>query len=77
MVFINSFNGQVIISRIFDTYKNGYELDNFLENDLPHPKVNYIVVAACKDDCAGKLSIQARNWFESMGSKRCWKLDFR
>ena len=36
-----------------------------------------IIVAVCKDECSKKLSENARNWFESLGSLEIMKLGHR
>lgn len=37
----------------------------------------YIIVAACKDDCARKLSDKAKKFFSKMGSRTIKKLKYR
>ena len=38
---------------------------------------DYIIVAACKDECSQKLSFEVKNWFMSMGSSEINKLEYR
>ena len=59
---------------MFDTYKTSIRLDHFIAQDIP---AGFIVVAACKDDCATRLSERAKGWFADMGSKEIWKLEYR
>ena len=42
------------------------ELDKMIDNDLKDK--DYIVVAACKDECFIALSEHSKEWFISMGS---------
>ena len=37
----------------------------------------YIVVAACKDECEKAFSEAAKSWFTSMGSKEVWNIENR
>ena len=61
IVVINPKNGKVVTAQVYDTYRK-YEnrsstemskFDNFVSENIPD---NYIVAAACKDDCAENLS---------------------
>ena len=66
MVF-NPTNGIIETARVFDTHLNGDDFDKFISEDIiPN---GHIIVAACKDDIYGKLSEEAKLWFENMGSK--------
>ena len=66
VVVINPFNGNVESAQAYDTYETSASLDNFL-NTSAIPE-GYIIVAACKDDCATNLSVNAKMWFANMGS---------
>ena len=74
IVIINPSNGKVSAARVFDTYKTSEKLDSFILNCVPK---NYIVVAACKDECVSKLSLAAMQWFIGMGSQEIKKLGHR
>ena len=74
IVIINPSNGKVSAGRVFDTYKTSEQLDSFILNCVPD---NYIVVAACKDECVAKISLAAMQWFIGMGSKEIKKLGHR
>lgn len=49
IVVINPNNGKVESANVFDTYESSKHLDIFIKTFIPN---GYIVVAACKDDCA-------------------------
>lgn len=74
MVVINPANGKVSSAKIFDTYESSDRFDDFITNYVP---ANYIVVAACKDDCVTNLSQKGKQWFAQMGSNEIWKLGYR
>lgn len=57
VVVINPADGEVEYAQVFDTYKSSEELDAFISEGVPK---NYIVVAACKDDCFTMLSQTAK-----------------
>ena len=65
IVIINPLNGKVEYSRAFDTYMSSMAFESFIDLGLPPGS---IVVAACKDDCATKLSEKVKDWFLEMGS---------
>ena len=67
IVLIDPNTGKVAIAQIFDTYdKDSQQLDRFICNDrIPS---NYIIAAACKDECTKTLSEEAILWFEAMGA---------
>ena len=74
MVVINPFNGHIMTAKIFDTYESSDEFDDFLRNGVPE---GCIIIAACKDECTRHLSFRAKQWFEDMGSKEIWNLEYR
>ena len=60
---------------IFDTYKTSEPFEIFLEcHSLPD---DFIVVAACKDECVTSLSDDIKDWFTKIGSKEIEKLEYR
>ena len=71
VVVINAASGKTENARIFDTATTSEAFDEFIKFDV---NKDDIVVAACKGDCAKKLSENAREFFEFMGSKQIWKL---
>ena len=50
---VNPENGEVETAQVFDTYKTSHQLDHFIHDGIPK---GYIIIAACKDDCAKNLS---------------------
>ena len=44
IVIINTMNGQVETSRVFDTYHSSDSFDEFIKDDVP---LGFIVIAAC------------------------------
>lgn len=71
---MNPSNGLIEYNQVFDTYISSEQFDRFIEDDLPE---QYIIVAACKDECTTKLSEKGRQWFSDMGSKEIWNLGYR
>ena len=65
--------GRVEAAKAFDTYKTSKNFEEFIES-IPH---DYVIVIACKDECATKLSLRARKWFEEMGSVEVANLNYR
>lgn len=74
LVVINPKNGKVETARAFDTYESSEEFDKFLNTYIPD---QYIIVAACKDECTTNLSNEVKYWFSEMGSKMIWSLSYR
>lgn len=74
MVVVNPSNGGVEWARVFDTYESADSFENHITYEIPE---GYIVVAACKDDCAANLSKYSRQWFANMGSREIWNLEYR
>lgn len=72
IVLINPSTGKVEMAKVFDTYKSSDELDTWIDKGtIP---ADYIVVAACRDDCVTRLSEMAKTWFTNMGSKQITNL---
>ena len=74
LVIFNPFIGVVDYSQVFDTYKTTENFDNFIKSKIPQ---NFIIIAACMDECVNKLSLAGKQWFADMGSKEIWKVDYR
>ena len=74
IVILNPENGEIHSAKVFDTYKCSNEFDTFSVTRIPE---EYIVIAACKDECATNLSEAGRQWFEDMGSKVIASLEYR
>ena len=74
LAVINPKTGKVETAKVFDTYKSSAELDKFITEEIPE---GHIVAAACQDECHTNLSQSAKLWFEDMGSKEIWNLDYR
>lgn len=74
VVIINPLDCRVERASIFDTYESNEAFDNFADIDIPE---NFIVVAACKDDCVKHLTEKGRQFFVDLGSKLINKLKYR
>ena len=74
IVIINPENNQVVLSKVYDTYKTSKDLDDLIALGIPE---GYIVIAACKDECTANLSNEARVWFSHMGSTEILELGYR
>lgn len=59
------------LAKVFDTYCDSEAFERFIDTNIPD---GHIVAAACKDDCASKLSERGKHWFASMGSIDVWHL---
>ena len=62
------------MAKAFDTYKDSGMFDQFIKESIP---TGHIIVAACKDDCMAKLSLEGRKWFQNLGSKQIWNVQYR
>ena len=38
---------------------------------------DYIIIAACKDDCTKNLTWNSRKWFTDLGSRQVEKIQYR
>ena len=74
LVIINTLFGTVEKALVFDTYTSSQELENFITNYKIFD--NFVVLAACKDDCAKNLSQKCKMWFSNMGSREIWNLGY-
>lgn len=59
---------------MFDTYKSSAQLDAFIASGIEE---DFIVIAACKDDCVTNLSEAGKQWFAGLGSTEIAKLKYR
>ena len=75
IVMIDVDTGKVSHAEIFDTYKSSNALDWMIKKI--DGKKDFIIVAACKDECVTKLSFYAKKWFSNMGSAEIWNLQYR
>lgn len=66
--------GKVVLAKAFDTYTTSDAFEDFIAHDIPD---DYIIVAACKDDCANRLSYNVQTFFGQMGSQEIWQLKYR
>ena len=48
IVYINPNGGKVEVAQCFDTYRNCERFNEFITHSIP---ADYIVIAACKDEC--------------------------
>ena len=72
LVVINPANGQVVLAKVFDTFRTCAALDELISSRrIPR---GHIVVAACKEECANALSPKAKHWFKAMGSSEISQL---
>ena len=62
---MNTRNGKVETSQVFDTYKSSEKFEAFIDKKIP---AGFMVIAACKDDCTTNLSTKAKDWFADMGA---------
>ena len=80
IVIINSLDGKVELSQVFDTYKTSkgfYELPEYGRTLLQELPEGHIVCVACQDDCVSNLCFEFKQWFGSMGSQEIWELGYR
>ena len=57
------------MAKVFDTYASSQAFDAFIsDSGNEFLEMNYIVVAACKDDCISHLSLKGKTWFKNLGS---------
>lgn len=75
LVIINPHNGHVEKAEVFDTFKSSASIEAFIFNYYVDD--GFIVVAACKDECATELSYIAKCWFKNMGSTLIDDLEYR
>ena len=68
VVVINPTTGKTVSAKVFDTHVSSDEFESFIQFFQKGILEDHIVVSACKDDCATKLSWDIKKWFESMGS---------
>lgn len=72
---INPSNGKVQSAQAFDTYKSSEALEKFIsETEIPN---NFIVAAACKDDCSLELTFKVKSWFSGFGATKIWEVQYR
>ena len=74
IVVLNPKTGQVEFAKVFDTHKSPDEFEDFCLKDIP---TDYIIVAACKDDCSMNISEVSKCWFSGMGSTKIWNVGYR
>ena len=74
IVIINSKDGKVEMTKIFDTYDSSKEFEKFITQNLP---AHSIVIAACQDECSKNLSDDVKRWFTDMGSSEVWDIGYR
>ena len=53
IVVINSYDGKVEMTKVFDTYKTSEGFHEFIDHAIPE---GHIIVAACQDECMSNLS---------------------
>ena len=71
---VDASTGEVTNAKAYDTYKCSEVMEYFIDNLLPD---NHIVVAACQDDCANRLSVKIKAWFKELGSKEIDNVQYR
>ena len=71
----NPENGKLDTARAFDTHESSKGFEEFISKcEIPD---GYMVVAACQDDCATKLSFKSKDWFRQLGSSEIYNLKYR
>lgn len=75
IAIINNKTG-TLQGRVFDTYDSAAEFEKFLSDESNCPE-GHFVVAACKDDCAQRLSKKCKQWFKDMGSQEIDNVEYR
>ena len=73
---IDPARAKLVFCRVFDTYKSSDEFVDFIDNQ-DYITNGDIIVAACKDECVNRLNPHCRRWFEDLGSKLIWHLQYR
>ena len=89
IVLINEMSGKVLFSRVFDAYKTPVPraatdketgmgmwsdgLEGFITKKIPQ---GVIVVATSMDQSLSRLSLKAKQWFQTIGSKEIWNLKY-
>ena len=71
MVIISPLNGEVQSAQVFKTNESSKDFDDFITYDI---ETGDIILVAFNNDAIGKLSENAKEWFENMGSKEIWRL---
>ena len=74
IVVLNPKTGNCEMAMAFDTYKSSKRLDEFVDHGVND---DFMVIAACKDDCATNLSDKAKKWFSDMGSVEINNVQYR
>lgn len=74
---INPNNGMVDMSKIFDTCTTSQILEAFIEELQEFIVKDYIICAACHDECTKNMSQKVKDWFISMGSLEINNLEYR
>ena len=64
---------KIEMNDVFDTYKSSSGFD-FLSKEIPK---GLIVIAAGQDDISTNLSGDMRYWFNRLGSKEIFKVEYR
>lgn len=73
IVVINKVNGDILCKKVFDVKISFEELDNFIKNIGMKLQDGSIIVAACKNECTNKMSMDAKIWFGDIGAREIWK----
>lgn len=75
IAIVNTLYGTLDKAMVFDTYKSSEEFENFInEYEIAD---NYLVLAACDDECTKHLSHKCKMFFSNMGSREIWNLGYR
>ena len=74
IVVLNSYRGSIVLAEIYDTYKSSEDIDDFVTCHIP---LDYIIIAACKDDCVSSMSQLAKDFFVNLGSAHIQNLKYR
>ena len=59
-------------AKVFDTFESDHLFEEWVSNHIIME--DYIIIAACKDDCTKNLTWNSRKWFSDLGSRQVEKI---
>ena len=77
VVIINSNTGQVESAKAYESFKNFYKFEEFVDKITKKMPKGHIAVAAIKNDIHKKLYAIGRNFFQTLGSDEIWDMGYR
>ena len=75
IVAVDPQDGKIYENHVFDTYESSDTMEKWIKKN--YIRLDWIVIAACEDECAKNLSNYVKRWFGFMGSKEIWKVGYR